>query len=252
MRPLSFRLTVHCFAGRQALDQGGDRLVTHVSEYAFTQYGGKTDLEGLRIGFDSNADGVFDAKDEKFAEFAGWQDADADGVSDEGEVKTLADAEFTYQTLQDLATDLLGITPEQLGEAVTPLLEGAQDLLASTDLTTLTLLGLNQLQLSLDNLGASVADLSNGVNDVLSIQLDDLLTLPTAADGTRQLQILGDAGDSVTLDQLLAEAQTGGTWSQSGTTTQNGHTFNVYQYSGDQTLQVLIDQQILQSNVQLS
>lgn len=37
-----------------------------------------------------------------------------------------------------------------------------------------------------------------------------------------------------------------------GTTTQNGHTFNVYQYSGDQSLQVLIDQHIVQSNVHLS
>ena len=70
MRPLSFRLTVHGFAGRQALDQGGDRKVTNVSEYAFTQYGGNTDLEGLRAGFDSNGDGVLDANDARFGEFA--------------------------------------------------------------------------------------------------------------------------------------------------------------------------------------
>jgi len=32
----------------------------------------------------------------------------------------------------------------------------------------------------------------------------------------------------------------------------DGQTFNVYQYSGDQSLQVLIDQHIVQSNVHLS
>lgn len=37
-----------------------------------------------------------------------------------------------------------------------------------------------------------------------------------------------------------------------GLLNQSGHVFNVYQHSGDQSLQVLIDQHILQSNVHLS
>lgn len=69
----------------------GDGVVHDASQYAFTQYGGNTDLEGLRAGFDSNGDGVFNAQDAKFAEFAVWQDANGNGVSDAGEVKSLAD-----------------------------------------------------------------------------------------------------------------------------------------------------------------
>ena len=50
-----------------------------------------TDLEGLADAFDSNRDGVFDAHDAQFAEFKVWQDANQNGVSDEGEVRSLAD-----------------------------------------------------------------------------------------------------------------------------------------------------------------
>jgi hypothetical protein len=50
-----------------------------------------TDLEGLADAFDSNRDGVFDAQDAQFAEFKVWQDANQNGVSDEGEVRSLAD-----------------------------------------------------------------------------------------------------------------------------------------------------------------
>jgi len=51
-----------------------------------------TDLEGLRTAFDTNGDDVFDAGDERWSEFRVWVDADQDGVSDVGELKTLAEA----------------------------------------------------------------------------------------------------------------------------------------------------------------
>jgi hypothetical protein len=53
--------------------------------------GALTDLEGL-TAFDSNQDGRFDALDARFADFAVWQDADQDGVSESGEMKSLAEA----------------------------------------------------------------------------------------------------------------------------------------------------------------
>jgi hypothetical protein len=70
-----------------------------MSQYAFTEYGGSTDLEGLAIGFDTNRDGVFSMSDEKFGEFKVWQDADQDGVSDAGEVRSLADLGITQINL---------------------------------------------------------------------------------------------------------------------------------------------------------
>jgi hypothetical protein len=54
------------------------------------------------------------------------------------------------------------------------------------------------------------------------------------------------------LANTQADGHTEGQWAAQGQVTQNGHTFNVYQYSGDASLQVLIDQHIAQSNVHLS
>ncbi|PQA83473.1 hypothetical protein C5F52_08475 [Limnohabitans sp. TS-CS-82] len=75
-------------------DKYQDNVVHDNSQYAFSQYGaaGSTDLQGLAAAFDSNHDGEFDARDAKFAQFSVWQDANQNGVSDAGEVHTLAEA----------------------------------------------------------------------------------------------------------------------------------------------------------------
>ena len=125
---------------------------------------------------------MLDANDARFGEFAVWQDANGDGVSDAGEVKTLAE---------------LGIT--------------------SINLT------------------------SSGKTDASQAGM--------LVHGTTTAQT---ANDVVDLSSLFADGHAEGQWQQGGQVTQNGHTFNVYQYSGDQTLQVLIDQHIVQSNVHLS
>jgi hypothetical protein len=72
-------------------DKYRDGQVHDMSQYAFTEYGGSTDLEGLAAGFDTNRDGVFSMADEKFGEFKIWQDVNQNGVSDAGEVLSLAD-----------------------------------------------------------------------------------------------------------------------------------------------------------------
>jgi hypothetical protein len=72
-------------------DKYQDGHVHDHSQYAFTLYGGSTDLEGLAAGFDTNTDGVLDAQDEKFDEFMVWQDSNQNGVSDAGEVSSLVD-----------------------------------------------------------------------------------------------------------------------------------------------------------------
>lgn len=72
-------------------DKHGDGVVHDSSQYAFTQYGGSTDLQGLAARFDTNHDGVFDANDKEFSQFAVWRDANQNGLSDAGEVRSLAD-----------------------------------------------------------------------------------------------------------------------------------------------------------------
>ncbi len=77
-----------------AIDIDGDGTIDKAEEVNFTLHheDAETDLDGVRLAFDSNQDGVLDAQDERFADFRVWQDADGDGVSDEGELKTLSEA----------------------------------------------------------------------------------------------------------------------------------------------------------------
>jgi hypothetical protein len=75
-------------------DKYMDGAVHDNSQYAFSQYAGfagATDLQGLAAAFDSNADGLFSNLDALYSQFAVWQDQDQDGMSDEGEVRSLAD-----------------------------------------------------------------------------------------------------------------------------------------------------------------
>ncbi|MBU2648386.1 hypothetical protein KKI24_27015, partial [bacterium] len=82
--------------GFLAYDANGDGMVNDGVEIVFSGYhpDATTDLQGLALAFDSNADGIFDSNDETWEQFGIWQDADQDGLSDEGEFITLADAEI--------------------------------------------------------------------------------------------------------------------------------------------------------------
>ncbi|MEP1428846.1 MAG: hypothetical protein ABJL64_09285, partial [Rhizobiaceae bacterium] len=79
--------------GLLAIDLNNDGKVNDGSEIVFSQYaeGAETDLEGLAMAFDTNQDGVLNADDAQFDKFGVWQDADSDGVTDDGEFKTLAE-----------------------------------------------------------------------------------------------------------------------------------------------------------------
>jgi hypothetical protein len=72
-------------------DQSG--TVNEAKEYVFTEWSdtAETDMEAVAEVFDTNQDGVLDANDERFDEFAVWQDANSDGVTDEGELTSLVD-----------------------------------------------------------------------------------------------------------------------------------------------------------------
>jgi hypothetical protein len=55
--------------------------------------------------YDSNQDGVIDAKDAAFKDLIVWQDADTDGVSDVGEMVTLDQAGISSINLNARETD---------------------------------------------------------------------------------------------------------------------------------------------------
>jgi hypothetical protein len=89
-------------------DNNQNGQITSASQYAFSQYGGATDLQGLAAGFDSNNDGVFSSADATYAEFAVWQDANQNGVSEAGEVISLSTLGLTSI---DLVSNNMGSNP---------------------------------------------------------------------------------------------------------------------------------------------
>jgi large repetitive protein len=81
-------------------DKLGDGQLHSMDQFAFAQYGGNTDLEGLAIAFDGNQDGVFDAQDAAFGGFKVWQDLNQDGAVDGGELHSLLSLGITAIALK--------------------------------------------------------------------------------------------------------------------------------------------------------
>lgn len=88
-----------------ALDRNGNGKIDDISEISFVSdlAGAQTDLEGL-AAFDSNGDGKLSGDDMRFAEFRLWFDNNANGVTDAGELLSLAQAGITAISLTGTAT----------------------------------------------------------------------------------------------------------------------------------------------------
>ncbi|MDP3747078.1 MAG: calcium-binding protein [Phenylobacterium sp.] len=91
--------------GFLAVDRDGDGSINKLSEISFTQdkTGAKTDLEGL-IAWDTNADGVLDAKDKDFGKLLVWTDKNQNGRSTKAELQSLSQAGITSINLKGQAT----------------------------------------------------------------------------------------------------------------------------------------------------
>jgi hypothetical protein len=118
--------------GTLVWDKYHDGRVHDSSQYAFAQYlaGAKTDLEGLKA-FDTNGNGQLDRGDSIWKEMRIWQDLNGDGVSDMGEVKTLAEWGIDSIGLTSdgvVATPTQGVT--EAGKASASLADGSQMLVA--------------------------------------------------------------------------------------------------------------------------
>ncbi|MGB3473118.1 MAG: cadherin domain-containing protein [Erythrobacter sp.] len=94
-----------------ALDRNSNGSIDNIAEISFLEdkEGAQTDLEGL-AAFDSNLDGILDARDERFVEFRLWFDRNTNGVTDAGELLSLAEAGLASISLEGTPT----------GETVTP------------------------------------------------------------------------------------------------------------------------------------
>ena len=205
--------------------------------------------------FDANADGQIDLSDAVFNQLRVWVDADTDGTTDVGELRTLAEAGIQSISLQRDASQTAQNGNILDGMATVQHTDGT-----TTQMTDAWLNVQQPAALNLDAVIAAgdrsdgVADMTDGTAQILQLNVSDVLVGAASGrdDGLHILQVHGDATDVVQLSQLFADGHTEGQWTAQGQVTQNGQTFNIYQYSGDASLQVLIDQHIAQSNVHLS
>jgi Ca2+-binding RTX toxin-like protein len=77
-----------------AVDINQDGNIRHAPELSFKLWDEKaiTDLDGLRLVFDTNKDGKINEQDQSFNLLVVWQDANQNGISEQGELKTLQEA----------------------------------------------------------------------------------------------------------------------------------------------------------------
>jgi VCBS repeat-containing protein len=92
--------------GMLVMDLDGSGAIENGTE-VFSPYfnqGGYTDALAALASLDSNGDGRIDSADPDFANIRVWQDQNQDGVSDAGELKTLADLGITGIDLNVIAS----------------------------------------------------------------------------------------------------------------------------------------------------
>jgi hypothetical protein len=244
----------------------GEASVRENSQFAFARHGGETDLQGLAAQFDSNNDGVLDAKDSQFGEFAVWQDTDQDGVADAGEVKHLIDLGITSIQLHSdgmVRTPASGVT--EAGHTTAQLANGSK-MLVSDAAFAYTLGSAEVSVIPASEPGSMDPGSSSGVtsavipaegsvipasepgstNPVIAFTLNasDVLATPTDASGKHTVHVNGDSNDTLNLSNLLGTGAAPGTWAASGAVQENGQSFNSYTYSADPSLQVLVDNQL--------
>ena len=179
---------------------------------------------------DSNHDGLVNKLDKDFGSLKVWQDANGNGISDKGELKSLTELGIAELSLQAKASTVMdnGNLIGLMGGYTTA--DGSVhtmgDVWFSTDQTgnhTFDLDGLiekvtkastESIKLSSDGSGAKHLNLS--LSDILSSGLDDLASLSAK----HVVNIDGHVGDSVTL--------VGGGWSYMGDTTVSSDTYMIY------------------------
>ncbi len=97
--------------GFLAIDTDGDGVISAANELSFalwTTDPNDTDVQALKSVFDTNNNGMIDAGDAQFGQLRIWQDRNGDGVTDAGELKTLAEAGIASLSLDVAQTHYAG------------------------------------------------------------------------------------------------------------------------------------------------
>lgn len=100
--------------GLLAYDKDENGIIRDHDELSFVGYvdDAETDLEGLKF-FDTNNNGRLDAGDNDWGKFRIWQDANQNGITDEGELRTL-----TQMGITGLGLTATGTARQVLGSTI--------------------------------------------------------------------------------------------------------------------------------------
>jgi hypothetical protein len=125
------------------------------------------------MGFDTNNDGVLDAQDELFHQFGVWQDANGNGIADEGEVLSLTEwGIMSVMLSSDGVMRYLEQGVTEFGRGSVVMQDGSTMLLADAAFSFTTL-----PQLPITD-AATIADYAfDEGNDELLPHSEDLLTI---------------------------------------------------------------------------
>jgi len=91
--------------GMLVIDRDSDGAITHASELSFLseKENAQSAWDGLSV-LDTTRDGIIDASDARFGELKVWADRNADGISQAGEIQSLAELGITKIALRSQAS----------------------------------------------------------------------------------------------------------------------------------------------------
>jgi hypothetical protein len=219
-------------AGKDGLlvrDLSGDGVINHGGEL-FGEGTVLADGSKAKDGYqalaalDSNLDGLIDANDAAFGSLQVWTDANGNGITDAGELKSLGSLGITSIGLDAVKTsvvdngNLIGLMGSYTKSDGT--IHTAADVWFSVDASGNRTF---DLAAAIQQAGTSKVTLSNTQSDTLNVSLSDVLSLgQTDIAGVHQVTIDGSAADTVQL------ANAGSGWTQTGTVADGAETYMVY------------------------
>jgi hypothetical protein len=219
-------------AGKDGLlvrDISGDGVINHGGEL-FGEGTVLADGSKAKDGYqalaalDSNLDGLIDANDAAFGSLQVWTDANGNGITDAGELKSLGSLGITSIGLDAVKTsvvdngNLIGLMGSYTKSDGT--VHTAADVWFSVDASGNRTF---DLAAAIQQAGSSKVTLSNTQSDTLNVTLSDVLSLGQAdIAGVHQVTIDGSAADTVQL------ANAGSGWTQTSTVADGAETYMVY------------------------
>ena len=230
-------------------DINKDGIINDASEL-FGEHTIKDDGSKAKDGFDalseldSNNDGVINQEDDAFDELQVWKDLNSDGITNDGELISLAEANIKEISLENEVDDTIdnGNTIGLKGTYTNS--DGEEEEISDVWFSYEENMQNEAIDLNLSNISNSSINLKNSEIDIVKVDFNGLIDKTNDDD---ELIILGDANDKIILDGgIKSDENEDGIWEEAGTKEDlEGNTYNVYQSTnGTSIVKLLIDEDI--------